>query len=115
MSAAPETTTAEHGTGGAEATHHPTARDYVNVAVLLAVLTALEVMTYFFELPQWAFIGGLTALAIGKFATVVGYYMHLKFDSRIFRRMFVFGLMLAISVFLLVLAIMFFGPGFVEA
>jgi cytochrome c oxidase subunit IV len=29
--------------------HHPTPRDYVRIAVILAILTALEVSTYFVD------------------------------------------------------------------
>jgi cytochrome c oxidase subunit 4 len=84
---------------------HPTPGDYVRIAILLAVITALEVLTYFFEIVRWAFIGTLVILSIAKFMLVVGWYMHLKFDSKMFKRVFVFGLVLAVSVFLLVLAI----------
>lgn len=88
---------------------HPTPRDYVNIAVILALLTAAEVATYFFELVPWALWVGLSGLALAKFALVVGYYMHLKYDSVMFRRVFVFGIVLAVTVFLLVLGI--FGLG----
>ncbi len=83
----------------------PTPGDYVRIAILLAVITALEVLTYFFEIVRWAFIGTLVLLSIAKFMLVVGWYMHLKFDSKMFKRVFVFGLVLALSVFLLVLGI----------
>lgn len=84
---------------------HPTPGDYVRIAILLAVITALEVLTYFFEIVQWAFVGTLVLLSIAKFMLVVGWYMHLKFDSKMFKRVFVFGLVLALSVFLIVLGI----------
>lgn len=84
---------------------HPTPGDYVRIALVLAVITALEVLTYFFEIVRWAFIGTLVLLSLAKFVLVVGWYMHLKFDSKLFKRVFVFGLVLALSVFLLVLAI----------
>ncbi len=41
--------------------------------------------------------------AIVKFTTVVAFFMHLRFDSRLFRRLFVLGLVLAIFVFTIVL------------
>lgn len=94
----------------AHAHAHPTPRDYVNIAVVLGVITAAEVMTYYFRLPRWALWTGLTAMAIAKFALVVGYYMHLKYDSRMFRRVFVFGIGLAVTVFLLVIGIFAVGP-----
>lgn len=91
-----------HGAG----THaHPTPGDYVRIALVLGTITAIEVATYYFQIARWAFISSLIVLSVAKFALVVGWYMHLKFDSRMFRRVFVFGLMLAVCVFLLVLAI----------
>ncbi len=94
---------------------HPTPRQYVNVAIILGVLTAMEVSAASFDLPKVAFIGALVLLAVAKFAMVVGYYMHLKFDNRMFRRVFVFGVQLAIVVFLLVLALFTFGPAPAQA
>jgi cytochrome c oxidase subunit IV len=38
-----------------------------------------------------------------KFALVVLWFMHLRFDSAIYKRMFVAGLALALSVFIVVL------------
>lgn len=91
---------------------HPAPRQYVNIAIFLAVITAVEVATYYFALPAWALWTFLTLLAIAKFATVVGYYMHLKFDNRMFRRVFTFGIILAVTVFMLVLGIFALGtPG----
>ncbi len=84
---------------------HPTPGDYVRIAALLAVITALEVLTYFYDIVRWAFIGTLVLLSFAKFVLVVGWFMHLKFDSKMFKRVFVFGIVLALSVFLLVLAI----------
>jgi len=38
-----------------------------------------------------------------KFGVVVAYFMHLRFDSPIFRRLFIGGLTLAVVVYTLVL------------
>jgi cytochrome c oxidase subunit 4 len=45
----------------------------------------------------------LIAMSIVKFVIVVGYFMHLKFDSRLFRRLFVAGIALAIFCFTIML------------
>lgn len=94
----------------AEGHGHPTPRDYVNVAVILAIITAAEVAASYVALPRVLFVGGLTAMAVAKFAIVVGWYMHLKFDSPMFRRMFLFGLVLAVTIFLLVLGLFVLSP-----
>jgi cytochrome c oxidase subunit 4 len=43
-------------------------------------------------------------LSVAKFLAVVGYFMHLKYDKRIFRYMFFAGLTLALAVFLAMIA-----------
>jgi cytochrome c oxidase subunit 4 len=90
---------------------HPTDASYVKIAVILGVITAAEVGTYFWEDLFWkvpsttALILTLFPMMIAKFAIVCGYFMHLKFDNKIFRRVFVFGLVLATAVYF----IMFFS------
>lgn len=88
--------------------HHPSDAAYVKIALILGVITALEVGTYFWEdLP---FTGGKAAsttmlilvlfpMMIAKFVIVCGYFMHLKYDNKIFRTVFVFGLVLAMIVY----------------
>ena len=47
-------------------------------------------------------------MMIVKFAVVCGCFMHLRYDNPLFRRVFVFGLLLAIGVYLIVLTSMQF-------
>ena len=87
--------------------HHPTERQYVMVAIFLAVVTAVEVLLYYIDEQVGAFnVPLLLILAVVKFIAVVGYFMHLKFDSRLFRNLFVTGLILAILVYAAYLATM---------
>ena len=83
--------------------HHPTPAQYVQIAIVLAVLTALEVATYVVEFGA-LFVPTLLFLMVVKFALVVSWFMHLRFDSRVFRRFLVIGVVLAVSVFFIVLA-----------
>jgi cytochrome c oxidase subunit IV len=62
-------------------------------------------ISYLGGLPRFILVGSLTVLAVSKFGLVVAWYMHLKFDSAMFRRMFVFGIILAVTVFTLVLGL----------
>jgi cytochrome c oxidase subunit 4 len=84
---------------------HPSDAMYVKIALILGVITAAEVGTYFWEdlfgsVPSTtALILTLFPMMIAKFAIVVGYFMHAKYDNPIFRRVFVFGLILAIIVY----------------
>ena len=83
---------------------HPGPRQYVVVAVVLAVLTAIEVALFYMDfVPQTVVVTSLIVLMIVKFALVALWFMHLRFDSRIYRRLFITGIILAISVFLIVL------------
>ncbi|MFP3901464.1 MAG: cytochrome C oxidase subunit IV family protein [Acidimicrobiia bacterium] len=88
---------------------HPSDRQYVIIAVILGVITALEVGTYFLEDPgALIVVVGLIAMMIAKFAIVAGYFMHLRFDNPLFRRVFVFGLLLAVGVYIATLTSMQF-------
>jgi cytochrome c oxidase subunit 4 len=76
---------------------HPTAGKYIFIAVILTIITAIEVAV-FYVIPQSAralMMIVLAVLAIGKFALVVAYYMHLKFDAKLLTWLFVAGLAVA--------------------
>jgi cytochrome c oxidase subunit IV len=104
--------TEERGAAGpAESDHeahqhkHPSDRNYILVAVLLAAITALEVGTYFLEDPSTTLlVATLVPMMIAKFAIVCGWFMHLRFDNPLFRRVFVFGLVLAVVVYSIALS-----------
>jgi len=83
----------EHG-------HGLTDLGYVKVAVVLALMTGLEVGLSYAGLPGKVFMPALLILMVLKFWTVVSYFMHLKFDNKIFSRLFYSGLFLAMFVFL---------------
>ncbi len=82
---------------------HPGPAEYVKVAVVLAIATACEVGLYYLNLPHTLFVALLLFFAAAKFSLVALWFMHLRFDSRIFRRMFSVGLGLAITVYMVVL------------
>jgi cytochrome c oxidase subunit IV len=95
-------TSHEHGTSGAEhATHEHGWSDkkYIQLAVVLAIITALEVYASYADWLGPAFIPSLIIMMIIKFAAVVLFFMHLKFDSQIFGWLFYAGLGLAIFVY----------------
>ncbi len=83
---------------------HPGPAEYIQIGALLAMLTAIEVSVYYINIQQGIFITILLALSASKFAFVVLWFMHLRFDSRIFSTMFVGGFALAAAVFMVVLA-----------
>jgi cytochrome c oxidase subunit IV len=89
------------GTGHA----HPSDRSYVGIALILALITAAEVGTFYLEeeLGAWL-IPALLVMMVVKFAMVAGWFMHLRFDSSLFTRLFVSGIVLAVTVYLAMLA-----------
>ena len=99
--------TRDHETSQHETEHaHPSDWQYIKIALLLAVLTALEVFTYFesvHNLSDAALYVILTVLMVLKFVYVVAWFMHLKFDSMIFRRVFQVGIVMALAVYLIML------------
>ncbi len=82
---------------------HPGPKQYIVVAVVLAALTAFEVAIYYTDIPHPLLVSLLAFFAFWKFVLVVLWFMHLRFDSVIFRRLFVTGLSLAFAVYLIVL------------
>ena len=90
---------------------HPSPRKYVNVAIILALVTAVEVAIYYVTALGDVLVPILLVLAVVKFVMVGLYFMHLKFDSHTFRRFFVTGIVLALFVFGVVMALFFSSGG----
>jgi cytochrome c oxidase subunit 4 len=92
--------------GGQEAGGHahPRALEYVQIGAVLAVVTAIEVGLYYLDLAHDLLVVLLIVLSALKFSLVVLWFMHLKFDNRLFSRLFAGGFMLALTVFLVALA-----------
>ncbi len=79
---------------------HPGPAEYVRVAVILAIITAIEVAAYYVtSLPRSVFAVLLLVMMVVKFSMVVLWFMHLRFDSRLLRRLFVTGIILAVLVY----------------
>ena len=90
----------------AEGHEHPSDRQYVKIALILGALTALEVATYFesvHNLGDAALYVILIVLMVLKFIYVVAWFMHLKFDSPLFKQIFTAGVLLALGVYLVML------------
>ena len=84
---------------------HPTPLTYLKVAATLAILTGIEVAVFYVDALEPAFLPIFLILSVAKFALVVMFYMHLKFDARLFSGVFVGGLLLAIGVAITVMAL----------
>lgn len=83
---------------------HPTDKKFIEIAVILAVITALETSTYWW--PEGAHTLAMITLfacMIVKFAMILLYFMHLKWDSKLFSLLFYLGLGLAVGVYAIAL------------
>jgi cytochrome c oxidase subunit 4 len=85
------------------AEHHPADWLYVKIAVILALITAAEVSTYVLDFGDllWP---ALMVMMVSKFALVVMFFMHLRFDSKLLSWVFVSGLALAVGVYVVTLS-----------
>ncbi len=80
---------------------HPKPREYVLIAVVLCILTAIEVGLYYLEgdVNDNLLIAMLIVLAVVKFFLVASWYMHMRTDQPFFKRIFVVGIVLAMIVY----------------
>jgi cytochrome c oxidase subunit 4 len=79
---------------------HPGDRTYIWVAIFLAIITAIEVLIYYIEALDSILVPALVILSAIKFVTVVGYFMHLKFDGKLLTLIFASGLIVAMAVYI---------------
>ena len=107
---------AHHAQGDTElaashAAHNsPSPRTYINIFIVLFVVTAVEVAASYLSdigVPQWGEIAVLIMLAAIKGVLVVMFYMHLRFDSRWFT--FLFSAAMVLAVFGIVALIILFS------
>ena len=84
--------------------NHPTPKRYVQIAIILGGLTAIEIALYYTEDLVGIFTAPLLIiLAVGKFVIVVGWFMHLRFESKMVNRFFTGGMILALILFAIVM------------
>ena len=85
-------------TPGHDAHAHPTWKQYKWVALILTLITVVEVWIYY--IPSYVasklFVPSLLIMSAVKFAIVVLFYMHLKYDARLFRALFTGPLIIAV-------------------
>ena len=93
---------ASHGGGGG----HASVRTYVNVAIVLAVITAIEVATLYVPgVPKPLLVISLLVMSAIKFFLVVGFFMHLRYDHPIMRSLFIGPLIIAIAIIVALMAL----------
>lgn len=85
----------------AAAHHHDDSHDvskfqiYVQIAMLLAVITGIEIIAVYIPFQKWIIVTTLVVLSAVKFLYVIFYFMHLKWDKPFCTILFFIGLVLA--------------------
>ena len=79
--------------------HHPSPAKYIQISIILTVITALEVAVYYVSwISKEGFIAIFIVMSAVKFLYVAMFYMHLKFDHSLFTWLFVAGFILATGI-----------------
>ncbi|MBL8983022.1 MAG: cytochrome C oxidase subunit IV family protein [Gemmatimonadetes bacterium] len=88
--------------------YHPSWKEYKWVALILTIITIVEVWAYYIPsfVASAAFVPALLIMSAVKFAIVVMFYMHLKYDHKLFRALFTGPLIIAIATLMALLAVM---------
>jgi len=68
---------------------------YVQIAMILAVITGVELLLIFLPFPKSLLIGSLVLLSAVKFLFVIFFFMHLRWDKVFCTILFFIGLILA--------------------
>ena len=79
--------------------------NYLGIFILLAVLTLIETLASYLQQAAIKF-PLLIALSLVKAVLVLLYFMHLKFDSRIFSYLFIAGCVLSIPLNIVMMIVM---------
>ena len=85
--------------------HHPGPKTYILIGLILFLLTVIEVAVVYIETLEALLIPILMVLMAVKFALVVMYFMHLKFDNKLFSALFTAPLLIAVSITLALMAL----------
>ena len=87
-----------HAVDDTQHAKHPSTGTYVTVAVILSVITGLEFAVIYIRRLTPILIPLLLTLSAGKFALVVMFFMHLRYDRRSLTFLFVAPLILAVGL-----------------
>lgn len=77
---------------------HASTKTYLVIAAILTVITIIEVGVFYMPAMHAILPPTLLILSAAKFALVVGFYMHLRYDHNLFRAVFVLPLLIAAAV-----------------
>jgi len=89
---------------------HPTAKKYLGIAIILTIITVIEVAIFYIPSMHPFLPPVLLTLSALKFALVAMFYMHLKFDHRLYSWVFVVPMCFAAAIILALLALFAYSP-----
>ena len=78
---------------------------FVQIAMILAVITGLEIVIVYIPIVRWLIVSALLILSLVKFMMVIFYFMHLRWDKLFCTVLFFIGLILAGGTTLALLAL----------
>ncbi len=86
-----------HDSHEVHAAHHDDGKFhlFVQIAMILAVITGVEIVLIYLPLAKWLIVSTLVILSVVKFLMVIFWFMHLKFDKAFCTILFFIGLVLA--------------------
>lgn len=67
---------------------------FVQLAMVLAVITGLELLVIYMPLANWLIITLLMTMSAVKFVAVIWVFMHLKWDKRFLTVLFFIGMVI---------------------
>ena len=98
-----------HATAAAGHDHHGHDESkfqiYVQIAMLLAVITGIEIVIVYIPFAKWFIVTALVVLSAVKFLYVIFYFMHLRWDKPFCTILFFIGLILAAGTMWALLAL----------
>src|SRR6185436_5743811 len=79
---------------------------YVQIAMLLAVITGVEIVCVYLPFAKWLLVTTLVVLSTVKFMFVIFFFMHLRWDKPFCTILFFIGLVLAAGTMAGLIALM---------
>ena len=95
MSASPAAVSHDHGAHGHDDHDVSKYQIYVQIAMLLAVITGVEIAIVYIPWAKWIIVTTLVVLSTVKFMFVIFYFMHLRWDKPFCTILFFIGLVIA--------------------
>ena len=95
------TATSKVDTGTAHSKFHT----FVQIAMVLSVITGIEIVLVYLPFAKWLIVSALVILSAVKFLFVIFYFMHLRWDKVFCTVLFFIGLVLALGTVAALLAL----------